>query len=166
MKLISTILLFSILLFSCKEVGEKGMIKDIKKLEENKSFSHSDTLINSYLNFVKLYPDNPNAIKFLFKAAESNVKAKRNAKGAQLYEQLATIYMDKDELASESLIRAGLNYESLNDIVNAKRVYNEFLKRYPKHERAADIKKNIEIMGLSVDEMMKRIFSADSTRAN
>ena len=86
------------------------MIKDIKKLEENKSFSHSDTLINSYLNFVKLYPDNPNAIKFLFKAAESNVKAKRNAKGAKLYEQLATIYMDKDELASESLIRAGLNY--------------------------------------------------------
>jgi tetratricopeptide (TPR) repeat protein len=164
MKLLSTVFLFSVLWMSCKESEEKQWINNIKKLEANASLAHSDTLISSYLSFVKKYPDNPNAIKFLFKAAEANVKAKRHAEGAQLYEQLATMYMDKDELASESLIRAGLNYESLNDISKAKQVYTEFLARYPQDKRAADIKKNMEILGLSDEEAMKIILNKDSVQ--
>ncbi len=149
------------ILLSCKENQEQKLTDNIKKLEANKSLANSDTLINSYLSFVKQFPDNANAIKFLFKAAEGNVKAKRYAKAAAIYEQLATMYMDDKEYTPEALIRAGFLYESIADKTNAKRVFNEFLTRFPKHDRVEDIIANLSLIDLTKEQqdsvMMARI---------
>lgn len=121
------------------------LLKNIQQLEANKSLATSDTLINSYLGFVEQFPQHPYAIKFLFKAAEANVQAKRNLDGALLYEQLANQYQDSS-LAAESLIRAGFNYQLINETNNQKRVFQQFLTQYPKHDRANDIKMTLDIM--------------------
>lgn len=136
-------------------------MSDIKKLEANSSMATSDTLINSYINFSTKFPDHPYAIKYLFKAAEATVKAKRNGEGARLYEKLANTYKDSSELAAEALIRAGFNYEVMNDAANEKRVFEQFISQYPSHPRVTDIKMTLELVGLPREKqdsiLMERI---------
>lgn len=125
------------------------MLRDIKALEANSSLATSDTLIHSYINFAHQFPQHPYAIKYLFKAAEASVKAKRNGEGARLYEEVANTYKDSVELGAEALLRAGFNYEVLSDAANEKRVFEQYLKQYPNHPRVQDIKMTLELVGLS-----------------
>lgn len=145
MKKIVVILTLIVATTACNNAPEKTLLKNIKQLEANNSLATSDTLINSYIGFVNQFPQHPFAVKFLFKAAEANVKAKRNAEGAKLYEQLANQYKDSS-LAPEALIRAGFNYQLLNENDNQKRVFRQFLSQYPKHDRVNDIKMSLDIM--------------------
>ncbi len=145
--------------------GEKTLLKNIKLLEANKSLATSDTLINSYVNFSNQFPKHPFAVKFLFKAAEATVKAGRYEAGAKLYEQLANNYKDSS-LAPESLLRAGFNYQSINDVSDEKRVFIQFLNNYPKHDRVNDIKMSLEIIDYTPQQqdsiLMDRILRNNS----
>lgn len=142
-----TLVIFSLIfgMVGCSHSPEETLLKNIKQIEANKSLATSDTLINSYLTFAKQFPNHPYAIKYLFKAAEANVKAKRNKEGAQLYESLSNQYKDS-ALAAEALIRAGFNYQVLNEVDNQKRVFQQFLQQYPHHDRVTDIKMSLEML--------------------
>ena len=145
MKKIVFILTLIITTEACNHSPDQLLLKNIKQLEANNSLATSDTLINSYLAFAHQFPEHPYAIKFMFKAAEANVKAKRNLEGAQLYEALANQYKDSS-LAAEALIRAGFNYQVLNEVDKQKRVFNQFLMQFPKHDRVNDIKMSLDML--------------------
>ncbi len=130
---------------ACNHSPEELILKNIRQLEANNSLATSDTLISSYLSFVHQFPHHPYAIKFMFKAAEANVKAKRNLEGAKIYEALANQYKDSS-LAAEALIRAGFNFQILNEFNNQKRVFKQFLIQYPKHDRVNDIKMSLDML--------------------
>lgn len=161
-------IILSVFLFACTGKQDKA-IQDIKHLEANKSLRNSDTLINSYINFVKNYPEHKLSADFLFKAAQASVKSNRIINGAKLYERIALEY-PADTLAPEALLRAGLNFDASSDPANAKRLYELFLKNYPKHPRYNDVKLYHENVGLSADELIRRfnerlLANGDSTLA-
>lgn len=130
-------------------------IESIKKLEANASLAQSDTLINSYIQFSKQFPDHKLAPLFMFKAAQSYIKSNQVLKGVRLYEAMATQYKN-DSLAPEATICAAVGLESLNDPANAKRLFDQFVKNYPDHPRANEVKSMSEAVGLSDEELLKR----------
>jgi tetratricopeptide (TPR) repeat protein len=160
-------LLIVLFLVSCSN-REGKIIDRIKQLESNKSLDKSDTLINSYLEFVNTYPNHKNSPTYLFKAAEGKMRSKKELDATKLYERVANDYPEFDK-SPNALINAGVAYESLNDAANARRLFEKFMKVYPKHERYNDVKLMSENVGLSEEELMKRFMQRlghDSTNIN
>ena len=154
MKFFKIILVLTVLT-SCNQADKTEMIERMVSLEKNKDFKTSDSLINTYLEFCKLYPEDENVVKYQFKAAEILVKQNKAVQGARLYETIGTAYDDK-ELSPEALIRAAICLESVPDKANALRIYELFVKKYPNHERIAEIKANMEVIGLTDEQLIER----------
>jgi TolA-binding protein len=149
-----TTLFLVLVLLGCSNEEEK-LTKQIQSLELNKQFQNSDSLVNIYLLFSSKYPEHPNSIKFMFKAAEIQVKKNNLLEGIKLYETIGTNYNDK-ELAPEALIRASVCFQSIPDPANAKRMLELYIKKFPTHERIEEVKQMNEIVGLSEEELIKR----------
>lgn len=147
-------LLIVLFLVSCTS-NEQKIINRIKQLESNKTLDKSDTLINSYMEFVNTFPQHENAPTFLFKAAEGKMRSKNPLEATKLYEKVAMDYPDFEK-SPNALINAGVAYESFHDAANAKRMFETFMKKYPNHERFNDVKLMSENVGLSEEELMKR----------
>jgi TolA-binding protein len=153
-KIYITSILFVVVLLGCSNESEK-LSKQIQSLETNKQFQNSDSLVNIYTLFSTKYPEHPNTIKYLFKAAEIQIKKNNLLEGIKLYETIGTKYDDK-ELAPESLIRASVCFQTIPDPANAKRMLELFIKKFPTHERIEEVKQMNEIVGLSEEELIKR----------
>lgn len=149
-----TSILFVVVLLGCTNESEK-LSKQIQSLETNKQFQNSDSLVNIYTLFSVKYPEHSNTIKYMFKAAEIQVKKNNLLEGIKLYETIGTQYNDK-ELAPEALIRASVCFQSIPDPANAKRMLDLFIKKFPTHERIEEVKQMNEIVGLSEEELIKR----------
>lgn len=149
-----TSILFVVVLLGCTNESEK-LSKQIQSLETNKQFQNSDSLVNIYTLFSVKYPEHPNTIKYMFKAAEIQVKKNNLLEGIKLYETIGTQYND-NELAPEALIRASVCFQSIPDPANAKRMLDLFIKKFPTHERIEEVKQMNEIVGLSEEELIKR----------
>jgi outer membrane PBP1 activator LpoA protein len=144
-----------VLAIACKGGSEQSMIKDIRQLEANKSLATSDTLINTYVQFADRYPQHDSAAKYLFRAARASIKSGKEKKGVQLFERVANTYKDT-VLGPEALIIAGMVYSKMPDPVNAKRIFEQFVRQYPTHPRNAEMKIMAEEAGMSEEEQMQR----------
>jgi hypothetical protein len=140
---------------ACSNSKEEKALADIKALESNNSFAKSDTLINSYINFSDAFPQHRLAPLFLFKAAQTCIKAHKDVKGARLYERMAIEYQ-VDSLAPEALIRGGISYAAASDQANAKRLYDLFIAKFPQHPRIEEVKKWSEYAGMTEEEMIRQ----------
>jgi TolA-binding protein len=149
-----TSIFFVVVLLGCTNESEK-LSKQIQSLETNKQFQNSDSLVNIYTLFSSKYPEHPNTIKYMFKAAEIQVKKNNLLEGIKLYETIGIQYNDK-ELAPEALIRASVCFQSIPDPANAKRMLDLFIEKFPTHERIEEVKQMNEIVGLSEEELIKR----------
>ncbi len=143
------------LIAACSGSKDEKAVADIKALESNSSFAKSDTLINSYVKFADAFPNHKLAPLFLFKAAQTCVKANNGVKGARLYERVAKEYQN-DSLAPEALIRGGISFAAASDQANAKRLYDIFIANYPKHPRINEVKKWSEYAGMTEEEMIRK----------
>jgi outer membrane protein assembly factor BamD (BamD/ComL family) len=144
-----------VLIVACKGGEEQRMIRDIRQLEANKSLATSDTLINTYVQVADRYPKHDSAVKYLFRAARASIKSNKEMKGIKLFERVANDYKDTI-LGPEALIIAGMVYTKLPDPVNAKRVFEQFVRQYPTHPRNAEMKIMAEEAGMSDEEQMQR----------
>lgn len=149
-----TSIFFVVVLLGCTNESE-NLSKQIQSLETNKQFQNSDSLVNIYTLFSSKYPEHPNTIKYMFKAAEIQVKKNNLLEGIKLYETIGVQYNDK-ELAPEALIRASVCFQSIPDPANAKRMLDLFIKKFPTHDRIEEVKQMNEIVGLSEEELIKR----------
>lgn len=140
---------------SCSNNIKEQLVNNIKTLETQKEYKLSDSLVNTYIAFGKQFPEDSNAIKYTFKAAEILIKNNQLVKGAKLYESIAKD--NSSPLAAEALLRAGVCYESIPDKANAVKIYEQFIAQFPTHERIEEVKKMKEYAGLTDEELFKRL---------
>lgn len=146
-----SVILVSVAACSSKE---SKAIDNIKLMESNKSLITSDTLINSYLDFVQKYPEHDQSPGFLDKAANACVRSNRMVKGARLYEKLAMDYPN-DSLAPGALISGGVSFDAAKDPANAKRLYGIYLEKYKNHWRYKDVQYYYDATGKSEEQFME-----------
>lgn len=154
----------TLIFYSCNSKnGRDKDLDNIKKIEAQ-TFSPKITkldqklageLILAYEDFSKKYPQDSLAPQFLFKAGEVSMSTNQGGKAIQYFDNFLTTYPDKPKTPHCLFLQAFVYETQLKDLPNAKRKYEEFINRYPKHELVKDAVASIEMLGKSPEEIIK-----------
>lgn len=104
----------------------------------------------------KVPEDDVRASAFLYHAAENyELLPDGLEKALSLYDRVQKNYPASEE-AALALFNQGFIYNNnLLDTARARRVYSEFIERFPAHELADDADFEIKTLGLSPDSLLK-----------
>lgn len=161
----SNTLIFLILIGCSKTTDKEYMVKAAEYVEQS-NFAEA---ITAYEALVEKYPDSELAPEALIQMAtiyhSSQVKnlSKEESlqKSANLFKTVYEKYPANDQ-APQSLFMAGFIYANdLNDYSKATEAYDLFLEKYPGHELATSAKEELEYMGLTPEEILKKKIAAE-----
>lgn len=134
------------------------------KLDEKKA----NLLIENYQQFVDNYPKDSLSPEYLFKQADLYRGLKQADKSIAVYDHIIKNYPTYSK-TPYSLFLKGFTYENeKNDIINAAKTYQQFLKEYPTHELADDVSFSLRNLGKSPEELIKQFeqMQKDTTANN
>ncbi|MBT8232267.1 MAG: tetratricopeptide repeat protein [Saprospiraceae bacterium] len=109
--------------------------------------------------FALSHPKDANAPDYLFKAAEVAKSLRTFPKSLTLYDWIIEEYPDFEKAGTALFLKGFIIENNLGDDEKAREIYNEFLKKYPKHDLADDVQFLIENLGKSDEEILKMIES-------
>lgn len=108
------------------------------------------------------YPNAEKAPVFLFRAAEMARTLKTFPKALNLYDWISSKYPNYEKSATTLFLKGFMLENELNNKEEAKKVYREFLSKYPGHDLEDDIKFLLENIDKSNEEIIKIIDQAKS----
>jgi len=158
------IVLISFVFFTCSNTSDKEYMKMASEKVEKGNISEA---ISDYNKLIDEYPESELAPEAIIKQASlyhenkvKNISLKEALnKAAELFISVSEKY-PRNEKAPSSLFMAGFIYANeVPDYNKAKEVYNLFLKKYPEHELASSAKEELDNMGLTPDEILKKKIS-------
>lgn len=163
-KAILLLLIVSISIASCDSKEKSALKKQIKDAEKNlfqdKSFSKwdqqkADSVMNLYLKFANTYKSDTTSADYLFKCAEIKVASGKYKEALELYNRIQTDYPTTSH-APMSLFLSGFTYEMyVSDFTNAKKMYELFIQKYPKHPMRKDAEALIINLGKRPEDILK-----------
>ena len=112
-------------------------------------------LVDLYINYADAYPQDTMAVEYLFKAAEFCLNLGEGVRAIGYYDRVINDYPDFRK-APESLFLKGYIFENyLGDLENARKIYTEFIERYPDNEFADDAEVSIQNLGKTPEELIR-----------
>lgn len=166
------IALFSILGFACQnndknnansELDERQVLLD--SITENEKALHADLeldvtkaddMIQLYLQFANAYEGDSLAPEYLFRAAEIAMNAGKPVDACSYLYRVESQYEDYANMPAVYLM-LGFVHENMNgDKQNAEKYYQEFVNRYPDHERAEEVQHIIDNLHMSDLELIRQ----------
>ena len=154
-----------------REWDAKKILKQEEALLAKAKISQVDSadvagLLNAYEGYAEKHPNDTMGIEFLFKAASFYEYLGKPIKGASIYEKVYTNYPSYSK-RPYALFMQGLIYEDkLGNLDVARQKYSQFLKEYPEHPIAKDVKIALAQLGKTPEQLMAEIMAAqhqDST---
>ncbi len=121
-------------------------------------------LIEDYQTFAKQNVNDSLAPEYMFKAADLCKNTTRYKQAIDCWTSIIQKY-PKSNRAAYSLFLQAFTYENnMNDTAVAKKLYNNFIEKYPAHPLAASAKASVEQMGIPLEELIKK-FEAKNKQA-
>ena len=155
--------ILSIGLISCTSSQEKARkkITDLEVVLRQDSFGTNRPMIsiilNEYKNYAKSYPQDTLSPEYLYKAAMLCMNSSRPQEAIEIID-LVLINYPTYKKTPDCLFIKGFIYDNhLKDYVNAKKSYEEFLKKYPTHAFASSAESSLKFLGKSPEEILKEI---------
>lgn len=149
-----------------------SFIKDIaSRVFENPDINginkeNSEKYVDICESFALVYPQDSLSPDYLFKAAEMSRAMQSYAKTVSLYDWI-TMYHPDDKNAPMALFLKGFLIENdLKNPVEAKKIYQSFLEKYPNHAMAKDITFLITNIGKSDKEIIEKIDQNPNSQTN
>ncbi len=85
-------------------------------------------------------------------------------KAIEYYQKIISTYPNRPE-ASKSLFKIGFTYEDqLKDLTNAKKIYEEFLSKYPNDSLSVSVKFSLDHLGESEEDIIQRLLKQSATK--
>lgn len=155
------LVLVPLLIISCSKTSDQEYFDQAKKLLDENKITEAVTSLES---LVSEYPESEIAPQALVQLAQiyqnqldKNIKPKESFEKAEEYfMQVYEKYPDSEE-APKALFMSG--FILANDLQNydkATTSYNLFLEKYPSHPLAVSAKEELDNMGLTPEEILKR----------
>ena len=151
------------LILSCNSSQDKSRIK-ITELEntlhkDSFGINHSMiiTLLDAYKKYVKSYPEDTLSPDYLYKAAMLSMNNSRPQDAIGMIDQLIKNYPTYKKVPDCLFIKGFIYDNNLKDFVNAKKNYEEFLKKYPTHPFAVSARSSLKFLGKSPEEILKEL---------
>jgi TolA-binding protein len=159
------VIIISLTFFACSKTSDKDYMKMASEKEKEGKISEA---LSDYSNLVAEYPESELASEAIIKQAslyhENKVENVNQIealnKAADLFITVSEKYPETEQ-APRSLFMAGFIYANdIQDFTKAKAVYNLFLQKYPDDELADDAKEELDNMGLTPEEILKKKIAA------
>ncbi|MEO5572604.1 MAG: tetratricopeptide repeat protein [Bacteroidia bacterium] len=168
MKKILWIVVITAALASCKSENKK-LTEKISQTEKDMLNDSSQTvnrkkaqeMISMYKEYAAKFSEDSMAAEYLFRAGDIS-------NGIGEYREAIDFYKKCSEINSYpkqpvAFFLQGFIYETqLNDMQNAKRIYEEFLQKYPNHKLASDVNFSLANLGKSPEDLVKMFEHNDS----
>lgn len=158
MKKLMYAVIVTILLIGCSGKSDKELYNQADKDFKAQKF---DFAIENYKKIIDEKKESPYRYKSLLTLAsyyhETGGKTgnKENIKlAADYYKIAAKEYADSSEAPRSLFLAAFITANEIKDYPGARKLYEEFINKFPTHEMAKDAKVEIEIMGKSPDEII------------
>ena len=151
-----------VVLSACSSPKEK-IQSNIKNLEEtlfsdeNKMVDRdkASELIDAYIEYADEFPDDKQASDYLFKAGDMAMNLNMPHKAIEVFDRILQNYPDFEK-TPQCLFLKGYVYENnLNNLEEARKIYTEFLEKFPDDEFADDAEVSIKNLGKSPEELIK-----------
>ena len=161
MKFIYVLFIASLVFWGC---SKKSAEDYLKSADENLKNNNSTAAVTDYENFVKEYPEDEKAPEALTRLASiyqnkmiKNLSAKESLeKAAKIYKQVFEIYPNSKEAPTSLFMSAFIFANELQKYHAAEVTYQLFLQKYPNHELANSAREELNNLGLSPEEILKR----------
>ena len=161
MKKYLLVVLVPLLIISCSKTSDQEYFDQAKKLLHENKITEAVTSLETLVNE---YPESEITPQALVQLAQiyqnqldKNIKPKESFEKAEKYfMQVYEKYPDSEE-APKALFMSG--FILANDLQNydkATTSYNLFLEKYPSHPLAVSAKEELDNMGLTPEEILKR----------
>ena len=159
-----TIILACSLIVACQSPENKAQqrVAEMKKSYEkdtSKVFNKAkaSALLTAYKNFADSFPKNDSVPEYLFQAARLANGLTYTMDAIGCYKKVYEKYPNSKR-APFCLFMQGFIYENnLHSPEMAKKLYEEFMKKYPNNELAKDVKFALDNLGKSDEEIMNAI---------
>jgi len=159
------------------EMSREDRLKEIKKKETIVRDSYETGVIDSktaeslrkdYLAYASDFPEDSLAPQYLHKAAEVAMGINMEQEALKSLDLLLTKYPSYSMLPDALFYKGFILENYLKDVPAAIKVYEDFLKKYPKHELAPQVQATLLNIGKSseqlVDEFMARTNTPDTLK--
>ncbi len=137
--------------------GEIDKMEEFFKANGSKPLDKAKAglFIQKSVLFVSLYPEHEMSPAFLFRAGEVSRAIKQYEQGIQMLDQVYTQYPQHEKAAAALFLKAYTYEESLKDTASAKKYYNEFLQKFPKHDLKIQVEQLLSVIDKSPEELIK-----------
>jgi len=161
-KTIGYLLLLALIVISCSSPKE-DKLTEIKTMEdelfsdESQMIDHqkANELIVVYESYANEFPEDLETPAYLFKAGDMAMNLNMPRKAIDIFDKILNNYPDFEK-APQCLFLKGYVYENdLRDLQTAKKLYEEFLVKYPDDEFADDAEISIKNLGKSPEDLIK-----------
>lgn len=149
------------LIIACSGKSDKDYFDEAKKNLEQENIPEA---ILSYENLLKEFPDSKLTPQVLMQLAAiyqskrvTSLSEIESLKKANEYYLMVFEKYPNDSDAPTALFMAGfLQANELHNYEQATKTYNIFLEKYPEHELTVSAKQELENMGLSAEEILRK----------
>lgn len=133
---------------------EKIQALEVSTLEDAKviSYEKADSLINSYVDYVKKYPEDSLCATYLYRAADILANTKRCIESINMYDRLIAEY-PKDAYVESAYFLKGIVYsQTCLNKEKAAEAFTLFIEKYP-NSNLCNQARTLLIMDTMKDEM-------------
>ncbi|MGE5431270.1 MAG: tetratricopeptide repeat protein [Syntrophomonadaceae bacterium] len=164
--LFCSVIISGILLTGCSKKSEQELFNAGQKNVQDGKYTEA---IDSYETLVKDYPESPRAPKVLFeigklyqgKAVKNISETESIKKAVEFYNRIFKEYPKSAEAPSALFMTGFLQANELRDYNAATASLKQFLASYPNHEMASSAQAELDNMGLTPDEILKKNLEAN-----
>lgn len=163
--LFCSVILTGILLTGCSKKSEQELFNAGQKNVQEEKYAEA---VDAYETLVKDYPESQRAPKVLFEIGKLyQGKAVKNISGteslkkaAEYYSRIFKEYPKSAEAPSALFMTGFIQANELHDFNAATASLKQFLASYPNHEMASSAQAELDNMGLTPDEILKKSLEA------
>ncbi len=167
MKNLSPVFLILFAVIVCASCGNQKEIKELSNavavleaevLSDTSSLADlikAQELIQAYENYANALPEDSLAPEYLYKGAEIAMNLQMAGRAIEYYQRVLNNYPDFDKISYCLFLQAFIYENQMEEFETAKKLYKEFIQRYPNHPLADDAQVSIDNMGKSLEELIK-----------
>lgn len=113
-----------------------------------------NSLLTAYEAFADKYPGDTTAANFLFKAADFYRYMRKPLKSVAMYEKIYNDYPNFEKRPYALFLQGFMFENEVGNVHAAKIKYEAFLKAYPNHPIAKDVKLTLDNLGKTPEQLL------------
>jgi TolA-binding protein len=107
-----------------------------------------DMAISGYQQFIKYYPDNPNAVRAQYNIGNTHYTQQKYDLAAADFDAVVTKYPDDTTIVPQAYFMKGMSLKNTNK-PEARRAWTTLITKYPHSDAAAQAREQLRAMGVS-----------------